>query len=109
MIERGDRVSFAFEPLAESLGGDLDRNNAVQARVAGLVHLAHTTSSQRREDLVGSETGSRGDRHGNCRVPLKNTASRSPHSSCQVKGIFAIAVSNSFPHNESGFKSPDGA
>src|SRR6516162_3419386 len=65
MVERSYGVGFAFESLAEAFRRDLDGNFAVQARVTSLVHLAHTTNSQRREDLVGSETGSKGDRHGN--------------------------------------------
>ena len=65
MIERGDRVGFAFEPLAESLGGDLDRDDAVQARITSFVNVAHAAGSQVREDLVRSETGSRRERHGN--------------------------------------------
>ena len=64
MIERGDRVGFAFEPLAESLGGDLDRDDAVQARIARFVNVAHAAGSQMGEDLVRSKAGSRRERHG---------------------------------------------
>ena len=43
---------------------DLDRDHAVQARVAGAVDLAHAPGAQRREDFVRTEPDSAVDRHG---------------------------------------------
>ena len=42
---------------------DLDRDVAVQLRVARAVDLAHPARAERREDLVGTETCSGGERH----------------------------------------------
>jgi len=44
-------------------GEDLDSDVAPESCVAGAVHFAHTSSAQRRDDLVGSETRTRGKRH----------------------------------------------
>ena len=40
--------------LANSIGQDLDRDVAVELRVAGAIHLAHSASAQLGEDLVGT-------------------------------------------------------
>src|SRR5213593_315345 len=42
-------------PVRELLAGNLDRDNAVEAGVARLVHFAHAAGADRREDFVGSE------------------------------------------------------
>ena len=61
VIERRDRLGLALEPCAElrvtrqlrreHLHGDL----AVEARIAGLIHLAHASGPDQGEDLVGAE------------------------------------------------------
>jgi hypothetical protein len=51
-VDGGDGPSLALEPLAELLGGDLNRDIAAQARVAGAVHFAHAAGSNLREDLI---------------------------------------------------------
>ena len=58
MIQRGDRLSFAFESFLRfrQVGyvrwKNLDRNRAIQPSVAGLIHLTYPTRSQERHDLV---------------------------------------------------------
>ena len=42
---------------------DLDRDGAIQARVARLVDLAHSAGADWREDLVRAEASSGGQRH----------------------------------------------
>ena len=42
---------------------DLDRDRAIEARVAGLVDLAHATGAKRAEDFVWAETGAGGKCH----------------------------------------------
>jgi hypothetical protein len=70
MIELWDRAGFTVEPLAElgigseCVGQDLDRDGAIQARVAGLVDLAHPTCAKGGGDLVRSEPGSGSQGHG---------------------------------------------
>ena len=60
--ELRDRAGFAIEPLTELrirgqlFGQDLDRDGAVEASVASLVHLPHPTGAEKGEDFVGAET-----------------------------------------------------
>src|SRR6266567_3167981 len=56
MIESGDRAGFPFEALRKLLAGNLDGDNAVEARVARLVHFPHSAGANGREDFVGAET-----------------------------------------------------
>ena len=72
MAQRRDRTGLPRKPRAEGRvagqmpGQDLDRDHAVEARVAGAVDLAHPAGAQRREDFVGTEPDAAVDRHG-CR------------------------------------------
>src|SRR5262245_8655913 len=45
------------------LGQDLDRDVAGEAGIAGTIDLAHASRPEGRDDLVGAETGARGQRH----------------------------------------------
>ena len=55
MIQRRDRAGFAVE--AHSVLGfeTFDRDDATDAGVAGLLHLAHASGADRREDFVRTE------------------------------------------------------
>ena len=53
-----------LEALGEVFLGNLDGDSTIQPRVAGFVHLAHPTRADGRENFVGSEAGSRSQRHG---------------------------------------------
>src|SRR6516162_10499787 len=55
MIQRSHHSSFALEACRELLLGNLHRDDAVEPRVASLVHLAHATRAEGRKDLVGPE------------------------------------------------------
>ena len=44
-------------------GQDLDGDGAVEARVAGAVHLAHASRSEGRNDLVRAEARAGAERH----------------------------------------------
>ena len=63
MIQRGEGLRFALEAGAaisvvrERLGQDLDRDVAIQLRVARTKHLPHTAFADLRSDLVGAESG----------------------------------------------------
>ena len=65
VIQAGDRLGFALKPGATvSIRADvrwehLDRDAAVEARVAGFVDLAHATGADGRDDLVGTKLGAR--------------------------------------------------
>ena len=70
VVQAGDGLRLALEPLFEiGVGGDmlrqhLDGDGAVQAGVAGFVHLTHAARANGREDLVGAERGAGCKRHG---------------------------------------------
>ena len=59
LIERGDRLGLALEALAAiGIAGGIrrqhfDRDSAIQPRVFGAIHLAHSACAQRRDDLIG--------------------------------------------------------
>ena len=61
MIQRRQGLGFAREAgqalgvLREQLRQDLDGHIAVQAAVAGAIHLAHAARAQRADDFVGAE------------------------------------------------------
>jgi hypothetical protein len=55
MIQRRDGAGLPLEALIEFGPGSLDRDNAVEPRVAGLVHLTHAPGADGREDLVRAE------------------------------------------------------
>ncbi len=63
MIELRDGAGFAIEPVPElRVAGqrrrkDLDRDCALEPRVAGFVDLAHAARAERGHDFVGAETG----------------------------------------------------
>ena len=72
MSELRDGARFAVEPFAElriggeRVGQDLDRDRAVEARVARFVHLAHATGAKQRQDFVGAESRAGGQGHSLC-------------------------------------------
>ena len=69
MIELRDRAGFAIEALAElrvggeGVGENLDRDRAIEPRVAGFVHLAHPAGADERQDLVRAEASAGVERH----------------------------------------------
>ena len=67
MVESGDGSGFAFEALRELLGGGLDGDVAVQARIVGSIHLPHSAFPQFGEDLVGSDFFRQGCHRHRCR------------------------------------------
>ena len=69
MIQRGERLRFALEPRdplgigREQLGQDLDRDVAIELRVARAVDLAHPARAEGGENLVRSEASAGRKRH----------------------------------------------
>ena len=61
MIERRDGARLAVEAVAqlrvggERRGEDLDRDGAIEPRIAGAIHLAHPTLADECDDFVGAE------------------------------------------------------
>ena len=69
MVQARKRARFPLEArssffsLEELFRQDLDRHIAPELRVPCPVHLAHPARAERREDLVGAELRSSGERH----------------------------------------------
>jgi hypothetical protein len=61
MVERADRARFAFEtgPGARVAGErrrqPLDRDRAIEPRIAGAIHLAHAARAERADELIEAE------------------------------------------------------
>ncbi len=70
MRELRDDAGFALEALARVGAGrdlrveDFDGDDALETRVAGPVDLAHTSTANRRDDLVRAEARAGGKAHG---------------------------------------------
>ena len=66
MVQRGEHPGFALKPReplrvgGEGLGQDLDRDVAIELRVARAIDLAHAAGAERRQDLVRAEAGAGG-------------------------------------------------
>jgi hypothetical protein len=67
--QRGDGTRFGFEPSAcdrivrQRVGDDLDRDVALQSRIAGAVHLAHSAGTEQVEDFVRANSTAGLGRH----------------------------------------------
>ena len=63
MIQRGEGLGFTLEAsqairvVRKRLGEDLDRDVAVQLRIARAKHLAHPADTDAGDDFVDAETG----------------------------------------------------
>src|SRR5450755_3893691 len=55
MIQRGHGARFTLEPLGELILGHFDGDDAIEAGIECLPHLAHPTRSDRRKNLVRTE------------------------------------------------------
>ena len=70
MIEAGDGLRFAFEPLAEYgvpgkvRGQNLNGDGSIETRIFGAIHFAHPTRADGRHNLVGSKSRPVGEMHG---------------------------------------------
>jgi hypothetical protein len=70
MVQRGEHLGFALKAgeairiRREGLGQNLQRDVAIELRVAGAIHLSHPARPKERDDLVGAETGARRKGHG---------------------------------------------
>ena len=56
MIQRRDGARFALEAVAEFGGRLLDRDEAIEPRVARFVHLAHPAGTERARDFIRTES-----------------------------------------------------
>src|SRR6516225_8949839 len=63
VIQRRDGACFLLKAFAEMLNGKLDSHATAQARIAGAIHLSHTTRSNERKDLIWTQASSRGQWH----------------------------------------------
>src|SRR5439155_23089118 len=69
MIEGGDCAGFAIESIAELRVArqpgrqDFNRDDAIQARIAGAIDFAHPAGPNGRKDLVRAEAGAHSEGH----------------------------------------------
>ena len=69
MVERREHLRLALEACepvgiaGEELGKDLQRDVTIELRVARTIDLAHAARAECRDDLVGAETRTGGQRH----------------------------------------------
>src|SRR5262245_3359974 len=69
MTERGEALRFAFEAQStlrirgEVLGQDLDRDDAIQSRIASPIDFAHSSGADGGEDLVWAESSASRETH----------------------------------------------
>ena len=55
MIQCGDGFGFPLESFVELLGGNLERDNSIQPRIAGLVYLSHPAFAGNSKNFVWAE------------------------------------------------------
>ena len=99
MIERRDRPRLALEALAqlrvrgERRGQNFDRDDALETRIAGAIHLAHTAFAERGENLVGSEASAGAKWHGNARLSAQ--IAPSPYSDSKSAKVINQSLTES--------------
>ena len=70
MVERRDGLRLAVKPreavgiAGRRIGQDLDRHAPIEFGVVGKEHLAHPAGAEQAENLVRTEAGANGERHG---------------------------------------------
>ena len=61
MVQRGEQLRLALETREavrigrEEVGQDLQRDVAIEPRIARAIHLAHAARADERDDFVGAE------------------------------------------------------
>ncbi len=84
VVQRCQCLGFARESRdalgirCQQLGEDLDRHHPVERGVEGPIHLPHPAGANRRGNLIGPDTGTRGQCHGRREVYLFAPGSRFP-------------------------------
>jgi hypothetical protein len=82
VVERGEHLRFAFEAreavgiAREFLGQDLQRDIAIELRIARPIHDPHTACPEQAHDLVRSDVHSCGERHNPLRLRVEGPAPR---------------------------------
>ena len=95
MIEGREQLRFAPEPREtvgverESCREDLQRDVAIQPAAAGPIHLAHAASTDERQNFIGAELRTGGERHQTveeCRL-YAGAAPRNARKAAQIRAI----------------------
>ena len=76
MIQAGDGPRLALEALGKAAGAYLDGDGAIQAGVARPEDLAHTSGTQRGQDLIGPESSVCRQWHRPAMIPHQNQCFR---------------------------------
>jgi hypothetical protein len=77
VIQCADGFRFPLETFTELRGGNLEGNNTIKARVAGLVNVSHSACADRDEDFIRTQPSSASKPHTvsndftlpECRIP----------------------------------------
>jgi hypothetical protein len=76
MIQRRHRPYLTIEAIAETLGGNLDRDLATHSGIACAVHLTHAARANRSDDLVWPEMRFGSEAHFVCPATRRRTSSK---------------------------------
>ena len=69
MVQRGERLRFAreageaFRDQRKELGQDLDRDVAIELRIARAIDLAHAAPTELADHFISAQAGARSQRH----------------------------------------------
>jgi hypothetical protein len=72
VVQRSEDLSFSLEPgepigiVGKGIRQHLQRDVAIQLRVARAVHLAHAASAERRDNLIGANSGAGSESQEDC-------------------------------------------
>jgi hypothetical protein len=64
MVQGCNSVRLALEPFRELFVRNLDRDGAIEARIAGFVNFSHAAGANGRDDLIRAQASSGRQRHG---------------------------------------------
>jgi len=56
VLERGGRARLGFESWCEFFLRDLQRDDAIEPRIASAIDITHSAFADSREDFIGTET-----------------------------------------------------
>lgn len=85
MVQCGDRSRFALEPVGEPFVYDLNRNQAVDARISRFVHFAHAALANGLEDLEMVKPITGGARHTITKLSLSESRNRRSGSTHRIR------------------------
>ena len=98
VVERREDLRFALEAReaigigGERVGQDLERDVAIQLRVARAIHLAHAAGAEQRNHFIGTDTSAVGKGHENGVSEYSRVVCRDPPKSAGLQLVFVTAI-----------------